>query len=286
MSEAAPPRYLQGYGLIEVPLERCLSALADAEIGTRSVLRLQGEARPPDASVYLSQLTWPATRLALFAVEGWTAVLTNSSHGSDFNDHQFHCSRLCQAHTIRVVDHPARFVEAAGQRFRRAYEARIFHLADENGATVRSVFCIDDGGRWDFAAYGGQPLPVEASFDYRARRKRDRFTHENLLALLAALGIVTPVGKAFAQAQRVVLFAEEMRDAVWAAEIEASACTPEQADDPALDYWRLAMTYVPHMQTHAVDVVRNLMLATSIQPALAVEAADYLDAARRQLGDT
>jgi hypothetical protein len=70
-----------------------------------------------------------------------------------------------------------------------------------------------------------------------------------------------------------------------AATVEAHGCSPDEADDPAFDYCELALAYVPHMQTHASDLVRNLTRAISIAPALAPEAAEeYLAAARRQLG--
>jgi len=226
-AEADLARDLRGYGLIAAPLERCLHALAGAEIGTRSVLRLKEDASPEAAAAYLSHLTWPATRLALFAVDGWTAVLTNRRHGSDFEDHQDHFGRLCQARAIRVVDHPARFAVAAGRRVRQAYEARMFVLHDEAGANLRSVFCVDDGGHWDFGAYGGERLPVEAGFEYEARRIRDRFTHENLLALQASIGVGTPVREAFAKAERVALVAEELRDAIWDAQVEAKRLVAE-----------------------------------------------------------
>ena len=62
-------------------------------------------------------------------------------------------------------------------------------VRDEQGESVRTIICMNDGGRWGFQAYGGEPLAAEAGFDYGARRKRDRFTHENVLALLESLGV-------------------------------------------------------------------------------------------------
>jgi len=50
---------------------------------------------------------------------------------------------------------------------------------------------------------------------------------------LASVGGLTPVAEASAQAEQVALVDEELRDAVWAARVEALACAPEQADDPA-----------------------------------------------------
>jgi len=65
-----------------------------------------------------------------------------------------------------VVDHPASFVRVAGRRFGRADEMHLFQWADQASSNLRSIYCVDDGARGDFAAYGGEALPVEAGFDY------------------------------------------------------------------------------------------------------------------------
>jgi hypothetical protein len=238
-----------------------------------------------EAIAFLSHLTHPPTRLALIPLGGkWTAVLNSRRDGSVF-EHQEFFGGFCRARTIRVVDHPSRFVGVGGRRWRKAYEAHMVTLRDPQGDNVRTILCMNDGGRWDFEAYGGEPLAVEASFDYGARRKSDRFTHENVLALLESLGVPESVHQSFARAERLQLFHQDVRDAVWAAEIETSACTPEQADDPAFSLWTSAMSSVPHMQTHASSVVLYLTEALLLNGDLQPEAEPYLEAARRTLGE-
>lgn len=211
-------------------------------------------------------------------------MLNNRRDGSNF-EHQEFFGHFCHARTVSVVDHPSRLVAAAGRRWRNAYEARIVAVCDEEGNQVRTIICANDGGRWTFDAYGGEPLPVEAGFDYDARRKRDRLTHENVLTLLESLGVPEPIPWAFARADRFHLFHQEVRDAVWAAKIETLACTPEQADDPAFSFWMAALNYVPYTQTHADSVALYLTEAVLLNPNLRPEAEPYLQAARRQLGE-
>lgn len=276
-------RFLSGYGLVNAPLAHCSEAIRDARLPRRSVLRLSRETASRDQVVdYLSHLTVPPTRLALFAAaRDWTAVVTNERDGSDFDDYREAFGRLTRARTVRVVDHAESFAFVRGVRERRRYAARIFELFDAAGEPVRSITCADDGGRWVFETVG-EPLPPEASFNYGARRKRDRFTHENLGALLAWLGIPTPIADAFEQATRFELVREDLADQEWAARVEA--CTPEQADDPGYGYFQRGLGWVEFMETHAESVAWDLTKAVFLNPSLAEGADEYLRAARRRLG--
>jgi hypothetical protein len=289
----ARPRYLSGYGLLERPLELCVERLVGAELGERSVVGLAGAGEangdPLDrsrreATAYLNHLTHPATRHVLFAVtERWTAVVNNERDGSDFADHQWWFGRLCGAQSCRVVDQEGGSRRVGEYLVRQHYPARIFELADADGVTVRSVHCALDGDRWDFGT-SGMPLPAEAGFAYTARRKRDRFTSENLQTLLRSLGVWPPVHHAFEAADRFVLLAERLKNTLWAAEVEADACTPEQADDPAYGYFRRGLSWVPHMHTHAESVVWDMTRAVLLNPDFEPQVRPYLQAARRQLG--
>jgi hypothetical protein len=209
-----------------------------AEIGETSVLGPPGadetdgdplDSARRDATGYLSHLTHPATRHVLFAVnDRWTAVVNNEREGSDFADSQWWFGRLCGARSCRVVDDEGQVRRVRGYRVRDSFPARIFELAESDGSTVRSVHCTLDGDRWDFGT-SGSPLPAESAFAYSARRKRDRFTSENLQTFLCSLGVVPTVHHAFETADRFVLLAERLKDPLWAADVEAESCTPAQA---------------------------------------------------------
>jgi hypothetical protein len=233
---------------------------------------------------YLAHLTHPATRLVLFPVASdWTAVVTNKRDGSDFADHHRVFGQRTGATTVRVVDQSERVVTVREVRERLRYSARIFELFDPSGEPVRSIACADDGGQWVFETFG-DPLPPEASFNYGVRRKRDRFTHENLLALLAWLGIAIPLADAFERAPTFELVREELADREWAAAVEAAACTPDQADDPGYAYFQRGLGWARFMETHAESVVWDMTKAVFLNPALREEADECLQAARRQLG--
>jgi hypothetical protein len=237
-----------------------------------------------DATGYLSHLTHPATRHVLFAVNHrWTAVVNNEREGSDFADSQWWFGRLCGARSCRVVDDEGQVRRVRGYRVRDSFPARIFELAESDGSTVRSVHCTLDGDRWDFGT-SGSPLPAESAFAYSARRKRDRFTSENLQTFLCSLGVVPTVHHAFETADRFVLLAERLKDPLWAADVEAESCTPAQADDAGYGYFRRGLTWVPHMASHAESVVWDMTRAVLLSPDLESEARPYLDAARKQLG--
>jgi hypothetical protein len=290
---AAPPLYLSGYGLIELPHECCVERLAGAEVaGRRLGLARDGEtAADPrrgsraDAVRYLSHLTHPATRSVLFAVDdGWTCMLTNARGGSDFHDEQRWIGPRCRARSCRVVDEDGLTRRAGEIVARMRYPARIFELTDELGRSVRSVSCSLDGDRWDFNV-SGVPLPAEAGFPYDARRKRDRFTSEHLHALLRSLGIQSPAREAFEHAERFTLLAMRIENGGWAADVEARACTPEQADDPGYGYLERGLGWVEHMRTHATSVVSDMTRAVLLNPELEAAARPHLDAARRQLGE-
>ena len=108
------PSVLSGYGLIEASFDRVLQPFGTHSRADQSQMRIVGtSASPAQALDYLSVRTFPATRLVLVDLGDWTAVLTNSRNGSDFNDHQFWAGRTVGARTVRVVDHDARWGDYA-----------------------------------------------------------------------------------------------------------------------------------------------------------------------------
>jgi hypothetical protein len=279
------PLVLSGYGLVEASFERTadgFGAQAHADASQIRVVKVTSSAA--EAVDHLSLRTHPATRLVLVDRGGWTGALTNHRNGSDFSDYQYSAARSLGVRTIRVVDSNARWWTRDGLRERLAYEARIFELHGHDDSTLRSITCADDGGRWVFET-SGSPLPIEASFDYDAPRKKDRFTRNNLRALLTAVGPGPLTDATFLKAPRFGLLAERWMNDAWRARIEAAACSLEEADDPAFGYYQVGMSYVDYLDTHATSVIASFERAIAINPAYEPRVREYLRQARRIAGN-
>ena len=277
------PLVLAGYGLVEASFEVTAERFGSHTRAEASVVRLvKVTSSAAETLEYLSLRAHPATRLVLVDLGRWTGVLTNHRHGSDFSDDQYWAARALRVRTIRVVDSSARWWRRGALRERLAYEARILELHGPDDSILRSIACADDGDRWVFET-SGSPLPIETSFDYDAPRKKDRFTRSNLRALLADLGPGTLTDRAFLEAPRFALLAERWSDAR-GAQIEAEACSLEEADDPAFGYYRRGMSYVAHLETHATSVIADFERAIKIDPEYEPRVREYLREARRIAG--
>lgn len=272
---------MHGYGLIESPIARTLELFGTHTRADQAQMRVErSQATPSEALEYLSRLTFPATRLALLDRGAWTAVLTNSRNGSDFNDHQGWAARLLASRTIRVVDAEARWWRRGNVRERLTYEARIFELHGPDGSTIRSIACADDGGRWVFETTG-EPFPIEASFAYDAARKKDRFTRDNLHDLLKAIGPGPLTEPAVLTAPRCALLSERILNKAWRTRVDAAACSLEEADDPGFRYYQRGMGWVPHMRTHAPSVIADFERAVELNPTLEPRVRSHLREAHR-----
>jgi hypothetical protein len=272
------PSILSGYGLIEAPFEPVTERFGTHSRADQSQMRIHSVIdSPSDALDYLSTRSVPATRLVLVDLGRWTGVLTNDRNGSDFSNHQYWAGTSTGAKTVRVVDSEARWFVSDDLRERLDYEARIVEIEMPDGSLVRSIACADDGGRWVFETFG-QPLPIEAAFNYAAPRKKDRFTRENLRDLLVALGPGPLTEHEFLAAPRFALLAEEWNRA-WRVE----TCSLEEADDPAYHHYLVGMSYVGHMETSAASVVADFEKAIQFNPAYEPKVRAYLEEARRRL---
>lgn len=178
-------RFLEGIGVAELSLavagERIRARFADR-------FRLRESRDPREALDYLSTLTFPATRHVAFPTPSGVALVNNSRNGSDYADHVVLLPRQLGCRFVRVVNTRPRVWSRGGQREVMRYEARIFDLRDTAGDVVRSVCCMNDGGRWVFDTQGA-PHPLEADFPYAAARKAARFTEAHLFQLAAAYGL-------------------------------------------------------------------------------------------------
>jgi hypothetical protein len=227
---------------------------------------------------FLSHLTHPATRHVLVPFGNATVFINNQQAGSDFADYTVHVSRKLCARTARAVDSPARSSGVGTNGEVLTYETRILEVY-QDGEFVRSVACMNDSGRWIFES-AGEPLPVEQTFNYHARRKRDRFTCANLKALLDAFGFPFPDIEAVANIGFYVLVREQLLNSAFAERVEAQACTPAQRDDPAFGYYRRGLGWVAHMQSHAESVLADLERAAQLNPAYEPLVEKHLERAR------
>lgn len=285
MSEVSiHPLVLHGYGLVEATLEATTEGFGSHARADQSQMHLVTVTSSASSALeYLGIRTQPATRLVVVDLGPWTAILTNHLNGSDFADHQFWAGRSLRVRTIRVVDSEARWWKRDGLRERLGYEARVFQLHGPEDAVIRSIACADDGGRWIFEIEG-EPLPIEASFEYDALRKKDRFTRQNLRDVLTAVGPGPLTERTFLEAPRFALLAERIADADWRKRVGAAACSLEEADDPAHGYFVRGMSYVPHIATHATSVIADFERAIRINPAYEPRIRGYLRDAHRIAG--
>lgn len=275
---------VSGYGLFRLPVAETVDAIVATPGEHGWDRRVLGTGEPLSVALdFLDVVTWPATRFAAFALDAsWTVVVNNLRGGSDVADLIQEMDLTRPDTTVRVVDHCASFVVQNGYRIRTQYEARIVDV-HSRGATTRSIACADDGGRWTFDV-AGVPLPVEKDFDYSARRKRDRFTRENLAALLQSIGArpVTPTD--LKHAHRFTLMTAWPGNRRWRDRITAFACSTEEAADAAHEYFLRGMGWADHVATHATSVVSDLGRAILLNPAFEPRCRAALDEARSNLG--
>lgn len=141
---------------------------------------------------------------------------------------------------------------------------------------------MDDGGRWSFETTG-TPDPVEDSFPYSARRKKDRFTSSTLGVLLRAYGFPRLDAEEFLSAREYSLFQESHTNQDWARSIQGRACTLEQRDDPAHGYYERGLGWVAHIETHAASVVADFERAVRLNPSYEPLVRSHLALARKKL---
>jgi hypothetical protein len=276
-------RFLEAHGLVNTTIGRCVDALTSRP--TQAGYLLPGGFEtydivcpvidPEQAIRFLNEFTPPVVRHVLWeAGSSWTLCLNNSQFG--FSDDGPSLAQRTCARAYRVVDTPGRVWKRADIKVVTNYEARIFTEYGADGGTVKSISAMNDGGRWDWSTNGPR-YPIEGTFNYSARRMKDRFTSANLRSLLRSLGAP------------VVTSADLM---VWTKCIllkspgtPQKTVTLEELDDPAYGFYQRGLGWVPHIQTHASSVIYDLERAVLINPAYEPKVRTYIDAAKRILGD-
>jgi hypothetical protein len=276
-------RLVEGFGLVERPYKECGARLEGWRLAQRSTFALVSATNDVrEVLEFLSVLTFPATRHVLVPLDGCTAFLDNSTGGSDFHDNVWYFSRHLEARAARVIDSLGRTWTNGRDTEVVTYEARIVGIHDAHGECIRSVACSNDGGRWVFET-AGIPHPVEASFDYSARRKKERFTSKALTALLHAYGLPRLDAEHFLSAGDYLLVREDHVSAEWTRRIQERACTREQRDDPAHGYYQRGLGWLEHIDTHAESAVIDFERAVRINPAYEPLVRPHLKLAKEKL---
>lgn len=235
------PGILHGYGLIQAPVNVAVGRFTSAQIEGLAFEPADLAATAQQALDFLSTVTTNPTRLVFVDLGHWTAVFTNHRQGSDFADYSRWTGKVTGSKHVRVVDSDERWWQRGHTRRRLTYPRRCFAMYAADDEPRRIIECGMDGDGWTFFA-SGKPLLIEGNFRYDAPRTRDRFTRENLHDLLHNVGPGPMTAERFLGAPRFGLVHQKHRPDEWQKLLEDTACTREQADDPAYMAWWSGMS--------------------------------------------
>lgn len=139
----------------------------------------------PGMLALLDPLTAPPTRYLFAPTQSkWSAHFDNFRNGPDVAARLPVLSERIGCRGMRVTAVPNTINEKTG---RGQYGAMILERYEPD-RTMRSVCAINDGGRWEFGAYGPQ-LEIEDPSRYKATRVADRFNGSLLVEYLRRLGV-------------------------------------------------------------------------------------------------
>lgn len=275
--EMLAARFPCGPGLAETSLSIIRRDMPSFKASGSETLSLVAEVREPARALYfLSSLTYPATRHVAFPInEQNVAFVNNSRNGSDYADYTYSFPRHLGCRFARIVNSKSRVWKRDKLRMVMSHEARIFDLHDQDGAIIRCVQCVADGGRWTFAT-SGTPHPIESTFPYDVKRKANRFAEEHLKLLASAYELTLPTAATFLNAGRYLLFSENVP---W----NRPTCTIEEADDPAYWMYLSGMGFVKHLSTHASSALQMFERCLEFNPEYESKVRDHINAALAQL---
>lgn len=255
-------RFVAGYGVADCPLAHCAKRLTtfNGGGGYDAPFRLRETTLDATRALqHLSLLSWPDSRHVLFPVgDSCSALISNSRNGSDYADYVHRLASHLGTRCARVVNHPGRVWSNGGNREVLQLEAHIFCLYGADGEVIRSVDCLDDGGRWDFLSLA---IVIQSNRPFHTLRdaKGTASRSNTSKRLLPPLGFPM-LGRLYScRLGRYVLFDIPGRP--------ATTCTIAEADDPAYGYYNRGLGYVPYMATHAASVIANFERCLRINPS-------------------
>jgi hypothetical protein len=123
----------------------------------------------------------PLTKSLFIPSKGtWTVLFENGPFGADAGHVHVLAERLKSA-AMSIVAMPV-------SNPNNYYGAVIWEVCNGDGTFRRTLYAMDDGGRWDFYS-AGDPFEFEDLARYSATRIRDRFTIQMLEEYLAHMEI-------------------------------------------------------------------------------------------------
>jgi len=264
-------RFLEGYGLAECPIVECASNLTKRRGKFDARLRLVERVVDLETAVkFVSTLTVPDSRHVAVAAANWTVFINNARNGSDYHNYTRSFPLYLDARFARIVSRPGKTWNNNAIRLKLQYAATIFELYDRRGDSIRSVCCMDDGGRWTFDE-GGDPHPVEATFPYQNKKKRERFTSKELARLAASFGLPEVTTETFENAESFYLFECDVHI--------ISTCSITDAQDPAFGYYERGLGWVKYLNTHASSVIADFERCLQINPNYEPKVRPFLNQA-------
>jgi hypothetical protein len=175
------------FGLIRAPLDQVVPAFVDwirrHTLASTHTRQLTGDVKA--AILALLPITTPVStrHLWLSSRSDWSVYMDNGRLGTNASNVAPVLSSLCRTTAVRA--HASEQERGPDGRIMR-YGGAIFEMYDL-GKPTRTIFSVNDGGRWRFGE-SGKALPFEEPERYASRAVRERFTHEMLGRYMGHLG--------------------------------------------------------------------------------------------------
>jgi hypothetical protein len=139
------------------------------------------------AMALLDPLTVPPTRHLLIRAQGrWTAYFDNQVGMESHPDLAREVSDRLKTRAVTLVRQPETIQTKS--HVTRGFFGVVRFTVQKNGKMVRSVDCYNGDDGWEFCQEG-KPFRFEAVTQYRAKKKKERFTVEMLDSYSAHWGL-------------------------------------------------------------------------------------------------
>jgi hypothetical protein len=173
---------LRDIGLLQVPCHRAATVMRDWTLSVYKESGFQIEFTSLSGSIhdlldvlYCYENSAKRCFLLTTCMSGWTGLFANGQFGIEEGPIMV-MGEYCDCLSIRAV---------LRQTKKQTYPASMFSLF-KSGKHVRSVWAMNDGGRWDFGAFG-DPLEFERLDQYTVKPIRKRLTDEMVIEYVEQL---------------------------------------------------------------------------------------------------